>query len=124
MPLRSRYLKSNALLTTMFTAALPGVAMGATQVDSDSTTPLVTSTAGDIAVTDDADLDVEGADPITIDSNNSVRIDEGSIVEADDADGRTGILVQAGKDFSIFVAQAASSRSSKILIRRMRMATG
>jgi hypothetical protein len=106
MPLNTRSLKTSALLTTMLTAALPGVAIGATQVDSDSTTPLVTSAAGDITVTGETELDVDGADPITIDSNNSVTIEENSSVVADDADGRSGIAVQPGTTFNILIAAA------------------
>ena len=96
----------------MLTTALPGVALGATQVDEDSTTPLATSAAGDITLTGETELEVEGANPITIDSNNSVTIEENSSIVTDDADGRAGILVEPGKNFSILVEAAPEDQDS------------
>ncbi|WP_054530561.1 autotransporter outer membrane beta-barrel domain-containing protein [Erythrobacter sp. SG61-1L] len=93
--------RKHILLTTMLSSAIAGPALADTVVSSDSTTALATSTAGDIAVNEDVVLDVSGTTPITIDSNSSVSIGEDAVVEADDSDGRTAILVRDGTDFSI-----------------------
>lgn len=93
--------KSALLLSTILAALPVHPALAATTVSADSTTPLITSTAGDITINDEIELDVEGANPITIDSDASVTINADAIVQADDADGRAGILVTAGNDFSI-----------------------
>ncbi|MBO9518736.1 MAG: autotransporter outer membrane beta-barrel domain-containing protein [Porphyrobacter sp.] len=97
----NRSSRTSALVTTMLTAILPGAALGATQVTSDSSVPLATSSAGDITITNEAELGVTGSNPITVDSNNSVTIDEDASVEADDSDGRAGISVQAGRTFVV-----------------------
>ena len=110
--MKIRRLTTSPLLSTMLTTALPGVALGATQVDEDSTTPLATSAAGDITLTGETELEVEGANPITIDSNNSVTIEENSSIVTDDADGRAGILVEPGKNFRILVEAAPEDQDS------------
>jgi hypothetical protein len=94
-------IRKNALLTSMLTVGLAAPLHAATDVSSDSTTPLTTSSAGDITVNEDISLDVDGASPITVNSNNSVSIAEDSTVQADDADGRSGIAVAAGTTFDI-----------------------
>jgi hypothetical protein len=86
-------------------ALAAGPALADTTVTGDSTTPLVTSTAGDIAIRTDAKLEVGAGTAITVDSNNDVAIDDdddddtedeaGQIVTGDD-DGATGILVKPG----------------------------
>jgi len=94
-------LKKQALLTTMLGAICATPAAAATTVGSDSTTALKTSSAGDITIGEDVTLEVSGSTPITIDSDNSLTLEEDAVVQADGTDGRSGILVEAGSDFSI-----------------------
>ncbi|MBO9498110.1 MAG: autotransporter outer membrane beta-barrel domain-containing protein [Novosphingobium sp.] len=93
--------KTRALLTTVLTASMASAAMADTTISADRTTPVSTSTAGNVTVTGDSTLKVTGSTPVTIDSNNTVTINDGSTVKADEADGRTGILVNDGTNFGI-----------------------
>lgn len=73
-------------------------AFGQTTVSSDRSTPIRTSTTGDVTISEDVTLDVEGSAPITIDSGNLVTIEEDAEVIADDADGRSGVIIAAGNN--------------------------
>lgn len=94
-------LKAKALLATALTAALSTPARADTEVDSDQASALITSSAGNITIIEDISLEVSGATPVTIDSNNSVTVEEDAVIEADDANGRAAIRVQDGTDFAI-----------------------
>lgn len=76
-------------------------AAGQTTVSSDRSTPITTSTAGDVTVSEDVSVDVEGDVPIAIDSANLVTIEDDAEVFADDADGRTGVAISAGSNGSL-----------------------
>lgn len=94
--------RTRVLLSTMLCAGLAAPANADTTIDADRTTPVSTSSAGNVTITGDGtELDVAGATPITIDSNNNVTIGEDAVVQADDANGRSGIRVEAGRSFSI-----------------------
>lgn len=93
--------RRQVLLTTVLSSVICSPAFADTTVSSDSTTPLATSSAGNITISDDVLLDVRNTTPITIDSNNSVTIGEDAVVLADSGGGRAGIFVQDGTSFSI-----------------------
>ncbi|MEM1381385.1 MAG: autotransporter domain-containing protein [Pseudomonadota bacterium] len=57
-----------------------------TNVDSDRTTPLVTSTDGNVTVTTDGTVTVNGEAAIVIDSDNTVVVDGAVVVDGDVAD--------------------------------------
>jgi hypothetical protein len=69
--------------------------MAQTTIDSETTTPLATSTSGDISITSAGSVTVvDGAAAITVDSDNEV--DSAGLVNVrDSAEGGTGILVDA-----------------------------
>lgn len=67
-----------------------------TSVGTDSNTALQTSTAGNITIADEVELEVDGATPLTIDSNNTISIGEDALVIADDANGRSGVVIASG----------------------------
>ncbi|WP_326914821.1 autotransporter outer membrane beta-barrel domain-containing protein [Sphingopyxis chilensis] len=98
----SALLGSSCVASLAFAAA-PAVAD--TTVTGDSATPLVTSSAGDVAVQKDAELEVAAGAAITIDSHNDVTIEDDDSDDSDDEpgqviagedDGATGILVEPG----------------------------
>ncbi|WEK46546.1 MAG: autotransporter outer membrane beta-barrel domain-containing protein [Candidatus Andeanibacterium colombiense] len=94
--------RTRALVSTVLTATMATAALADTTISADRTIPVSTSTAGNVTITDDTVLKVTGSTPITIDSSNTVTIDdEDGVVQADDADGRAGILVHDGTDFGI-----------------------
>lgn len=97
-------LRSTTILTTLAGAPLalallvPQAALAATTVDADRTTPLKTSEAGDTWVGDDGSITLaNGGTAITVDSNNTVGLDDGGYIKnTGGKDGDTGIRVNAG----------------------------
>lgn len=89
---------SLASLLLAGTAASPALAQRV--IADEESAPVRTSQDGDTTILEDAILDVLGADPITIDSNNDVTINEGASVQADDADNRIGVAIQSGTNFT------------------------
>lgn len=96
-------LLGSTCVTSLALAAAPAIAD--TNVASDSSTPLVTSSAGDITISKDATLTVGTGAAVTVDSNNNVTIEADDEDDTDDADGQivagegngaTGILVKPG----------------------------
>ena len=85
---------------------LSGTAAAA-EIDSDTTSPVMTSTAddgspGDVHVTEDGEIDVSGApgtDIVTADSDNNITI-EGDLI-AEDTDDVVGIHVTTGRVLNI-----------------------
>ncbi|WP_082010466.1 autotransporter outer membrane beta-barrel domain-containing protein [Novosphingobium malaysiense] len=77
-----------------------------TTVSADSTTPLVTSSAGDVTITEDGTLSLASGSAITVDSDATVDV-EGAI-ELDDAVAATGIEVNSGTDATITVGEDAT----------------
>lgn len=101
-------MKFSALLSSTCIAALAFVADPAaadTTVDSDSTTPLTTSSGGDIVIAKDAELKVSAGAAITVDNSGDVTVEDDDSDDSDDepgqvtatgGDGATGISVQPG----------------------------
>lgn len=96
-------LLGSTCITSLALVAVPAAAD--TTISSDSSTPLATSTAGDITVKRDAQLKVGAGAAITIDSSNKVTVEDDDDDDSDDApgkivagkgDGATGILVKSG----------------------------
>lgn len=95
--LRSNF--RNVLLCSAAIAAIHNSpAFADTTVSDDSEEALATSSAGDVTIGEDVVLEVDGSDPLTLDSDNAITIEEGAYVIADDADGRNGILIESGTD--------------------------
>lgn len=73
-----------------------------TEIDSETTTPVLTSESGDLAITADGSIVVTDGTALTIDSENSVTNDGEIVVEdpSDDgseaADGAGAVLIDAG----------------------------
>lgn len=97
---------SRRVLILLLGLTLSGAATAA-EIDSDTTTPVNTSTAdsgspGDISITEDGEIDVTGTTNIaiiTVDSDNSVT-NEGTLI-AEDTDDVIGIHVTTGRVLDI-----------------------
>ncbi|MFY7837505.1 MAG: autotransporter domain-containing protein [Novosphingobium sp.] len=97
-------LRSTTFLTTLAGAStalallVPQAALAATTLDADRTTPIKTSDAGDIWIGDDGSITLtNGGTAVTVDSNNTVGIDDGGYISnTGGKDGDTGIKVNAG----------------------------
>ncbi|HEX8057302.1 MAG TPA: autotransporter domain-containing protein [Novosphingobium sp.] len=76
-----------------------GPALAATSVSTSTTTPLVTSVAGDVTVTSDGTISVPSGATVTVDSNNTVS-NAGSL-KAGGANGASGVTVNAGTTSTI-----------------------
>lgn len=87
-----RLLISAALPASLFASA--GFAAAQTTVTSDQTTPLVTSTDGDITINTGATITVTSGTAVTVDSNNDV--DQAGNITIDNADNSTGVDLQGG----------------------------
>ncbi|MEL6238827.1 MAG: autotransporter domain-containing protein [Pseudomonadota bacterium] len=86
------------LTAILMASAAPAPLLAQRVISEEESDPVRTSDDGDVTILEEAELDVVGADPITIDSNNSVTIEEDAIVQADDANGRAGVAITAGTD--------------------------
>lgn len=101
-------MKLSALLGSTCIASLALIAVPAaadTTVTGNSSTPLVTTTAGNIVVQKDAKLEVSTGAAVTVNSNSNVTVQDDDTSVSDDVEGRivagkgngaTGILVQPG----------------------------
>lgn len=82
-----------------------------TTVNTASTTPLQTSTAGNVTVEEEGSIETDNATAITVDSSNDVTIVDTGSIHIEDGDGIGAILVQAGtfstisNDGQIFVLE-------------------
>jgi hypothetical protein len=106
-------MKLNVVLRSSCATALAVSSLAATaqtRVTSESTTPLSTSTAGNITIARDAELEVTNGAAITVNSNNNVTTEEQDEDISDDEDGRivggknngvVGILVQPGASTTV-----------------------
>ncbi len=101
--MKLRALLGSTCIASLTLAATPAAAD--TTVGSDSSTPLVTSSAGDIVIKRDAELNVANGAAITVNSNNDVSLedddeddseDEPGTITAGKGNGANGILVQPG----------------------------
>ncbi len=99
-----RTLRSTTFLTPLVLAALPAAASAQVSISTATTTPVRTSTANsgaasDISVTADGSITLNSGAAITVDSNNHVS-NAGKLVQGN-ADGATGIDVQAGRTSNV-----------------------
>jgi hypothetical protein len=79
-------------------------------VSNTRTTPIATSTAGgDVRIEEDGAIELTSGVAITRDSNSQVVLDEGSVIQFEDAaDGATGILLQGGQTGALVVGGSIS----------------
>lgn len=98
-----RAILGSTCLAALASAAVPALAQ--TRVTGGSSTPLATSSAGDVTIVQDAELELRTGTAITVNSNNRVTIldededvddDERGAVTVGGGNGATGILVQPG----------------------------
>ena len=111
--MKSTLLTGSACVAGLMLLSAPGEAGAQTTVAGESTTPLTTSTAGNIVLKPEAELEVTGPVAITVNSNNNVTIetdeegDDEDTLDSDDdvergrltageVDGAVGIRVNAG----------------------------
>lgn len=103
--MKSGRLFGTICLSSLVAALAQAPAAADTTVSADSSTPLKTSSAGDITIAKDTELEVASGAAITVDSDNDVTIedddsddsdDEPGQVTAGEGDGATGLLVEPG----------------------------
>lgn len=87
----ARAMIAAALVPAGLAAAAP--AMADTTVSSTSTTPLATSTAGNITVASGGNLKVASGAAATVDSANTVTVSSGGTITAGTVDNATGIFI-------------------------------
>ncbi|CAH0497777.1 hypothetical protein [Novosphingobium sp. CECT 9465] len=115
----------NRLRTTTFLSTLaaapvalallvPQSVLAATGIDADRTTPVTTSALGDIKIGDDGSITLEdGGKAVTVDSNNTVELDDGGYISNTGGnDGDAGIVVNAGQTTTITNAGAITVSES------------
>ncbi|WP_066557712.1 autotransporter outer membrane beta-barrel domain-containing protein [Croceicoccus bisphenolivorans] len=98
-----KYASELLICSSAITLCCISVSRADTTVNGDRSAPLSTSSAGDVTIAADATLDVTGSDPLTLDDNSTITIEEDGAVHADDADARNGINVAAGTNGSIVI---------------------
>lgn len=99
-------LHHSSSLAALVLALASGPALADTTVSSDSTTALVTSSAGDVTVTEDGTITRPSGSAITVDSDATVDVEGG--IEMGDADGAAAISVAAGTASTITVGEDAA----------------
>lgn len=94
----STFLSSLAKAPVALVLLAPQASFAATQIDSNQTTTVKTSTGGNISIGDDGSITLEnGGKAITVDSNNTVFIDDGGYIDnSGGKDGDSGITVKSG----------------------------
>lgn len=98
--MRRRFLFASALAT--LTVAAPA-AFAQTQIDDERTTPIATSTAGDIIISSTGRVTLTAPDTaVTLDSDNDVTID-GIVNVTSDDDGGVGLHVIAGNSGDVVI---------------------
>ncbi len=78
----------------------------ATTVSTATTTPLVTSTAGDTTVTSAGTITLSSGKAVTVDSNNAVDVEGGIAVGG--ANDAAGVVVNAGTNSTVTVGEDAT----------------
>ena len=71
-------------------------ALADTTVSANSTTPLVTSGAGNVTIASGGTIALDGGTAVTVDSANTVSVNSGGTIAMGANDGATGVLVQPG----------------------------
>lgn len=95
---RSTFLSTLAHAPVAMALLAPQAGYANTQIDANQTTTVKTSTGGNISIGDDGSITLEnGGKAITVDSNNTVFIDDGGYIEnTGGLDGDSGITVKSG----------------------------
>lgn len=102
-------LRSTTILSTLTGASLalallaPQAALADTTVNTSTTTPLKTSTAGNVTVAKDGTIKLEsGGDGVTVDSNHNVTVaKDGAIKNTGGKDDDTGVRIKAGQNTTV-----------------------
>ena len=87
-------LKAGTCLSSIAAVLMPACAMAQTTIEAEVTKPVVTSSAGDVSISEDGSIVLDGGAAITVDSPNDVT-NEGSI-ELGDGDGASGMTFVPG----------------------------
>jgi len=99
---RTRSLLLTSAVPALIFAGLATSAATATDIDSATTDPVVTSTAGagggadDVNVVSGGSITLENGAAVTVDSDNSVDVNSGGTITITDSDGATGIRIIGG----------------------------
>lgn len=94
-----RTLKFGPSLVSLTALVWAGHALAQTTITSDTTAPLVTSTAGDVTVNAGASIKPASGVAVTIDSSNSVT--NSGLIQFQDKNNVTAVLVQGGNTASV-----------------------
>lgn len=106
--MRRRFLFASALATLTVTAP---AAFAQTQIDDERTTPIATSTAGDIIISSTGRVTLTApATAVTLDSDNDVTID-GDVEITSDDDGAVAVHLVGGNTGDLAIAGDISIRS-------------
>lgn len=90
----ARTLRIGAPMVSLTALIWAAPALAQTTISSNSTTPLVTSKAGDVTINAGAALRPPSGAAVTIDSNNKVT--NGGLIQFQNIDNATGVLAQGG----------------------------
>ncbi|MCJ2180538.1 autotransporter outer membrane beta-barrel domain-containing protein [Novosphingobium album (ex Hu et al. 2023)] len=101
-----RTLHASTSLSALVLALAAGPALADTTVSTDTTTALVTSSAGNVTMTEDGTITLDSGTAITVDTDAAVDADGG--IEMGDADGATGITVRSGTNSTITIGEDAT----------------
>lgn len=93
--------KLSTFLTPVAVTLVPLPALAATTVSTATTTPLLTSSAGDVTVASGGSITVASGPAITVDSSNAATIASGGTLTSNSASNSGGILVNAGTNAAI-----------------------
>lgn len=102
----SSRLRATTILTPAILVLATCPAMAATTVGSSTTTPQVTSTAGDVTVSSGGTITVSGGNAVTVDSGNAATVASGGTLAVGSADGANGIAVNSGTTSTVSNAGA------------------
>lgn len=113
-------LRTTTFLSTLAAAPValallvPQSVLAATGIDADRTTPVTTSALGDIKIGDDGSITLEdGGKAVTVDSNNTVELDDGGYISNTGGNaGDAGIVVNAGRTTTVTNAGAITVSES------------
>ncbi|WP_226018534.1 autotransporter domain-containing protein [Novosphingobium sp. FKTRR1] len=101
--------KSNRFLSTVGRRALVGAALllpaaqafADTSVGSATTTPLLTSSAGNVTIASGGTIKVASGNAITIDAAKTATVNSGGVLDVGSADGASGIVANSGLSSTI-----------------------
>jgi len=87
-------LRAGTCLSSIAAVVMPTCTIAQTTIDTERTTPVATSSAGDVRITEDGSIVLDSGTAVTVDSAN-ILTNEGAI-ELGDADGASGIVFVPG----------------------------